>query len=225
MNQESGALAEPTPAQTGNGMTAPGSKVSELDPTEEDKVTMPCSKENPISDKPNSVGTEDILSHDNLMLPQGDPSLGNNLTTPDEALEGHAAVTQNHVRPAENLASAPIDVIVQVLSPTEQKSDSLPTEVKTVQERKSKHKAKRSQKSSQKHPKASSDLNPNLSIDAMDHPASLSASGTSPMVKFGNILDQCTAEDAEVIEPKPRVVKSARTNISHTEFGQSEGTF
>ena len=208
MNQESESLAEPTPVQTGNEMTAPGSKVLELDPTEEHRVTTPCSEENPNSDKPNSVGVdpEDILSHE---------------ATPGEAPEGHTVETENHVSPAQDLASGPIDVIVQVLSPVEKKSDSS-TVVKSIQERNSKTKPRRSQRTSQKHATANSDLNQDL---LMDPPAHITAPGTSPMVKFGNILDRCTAEDSGVVVPKPRVVKPSRTSISHVGFGQSEGMF
>ena len=214
-NQESKSQAEIPQLQTGNGTVVP-----ELGTVEGPEIPALQCNETQTKDKADGVGTE---VQDVPLPKQGNISLGNDHTVPNETQkDGDSADDKGRTDNIshDTAANFPIDVIVKVVSPVEQKGQNLPTKTEAVREGKRKTKSRRSQKSSQKHETLSSDHHPSQPVD-ITNPAS--APGTSPVIKFGNILDSCTAEDTEVAVPKPKVVKPSGGTLSHTGFGQGTG--
>ena len=216
-NQESKSQAEIPQVQTGNGTVVP-----ELGTVEGPEIAALQCNENQTRDKADSVrvGTE---VQDVPLPEQGNISLGNDHTVPKETQEdedsaGEKVRTDNISH--DTTGNFPIDVIVKVVRPVEHKGQNFPTKTETVREGKRKTKSRRSQKSSQKHATLGSDHHLSQPVDITD-PAS--APGTSPIIKFGNILDSCTADDTEVVVPKPKVVKPSGATLSHTGFGQGTG--
>lgn len=216
-NRESKSQAEIPQVQTGTGTVVP-----ELGTVEGPEIAVLQCDETQTKDKADSVGIGTEVQ--DVPLPkQGNISLSNDHTVPKETQEdgdsaGDKGRTDNIGH--DTAANFPIDVVVKVVSPGEHKGQNFPAKTEAVREGKRKTKSRRSQKSSQKHEALSSDYHPSQPVDITD-PAS--APGTSPVIKFGNILDSCTAEDTEVVVPKPKVVKPSGATLSHTGFGQSTG--
>ena len=221
-NRESKSQAEIPQVQTGNVTVVP-----ELGTVEGPEIAALQSNENQTRDKADSVGGVGTEDQDVPLPKQGNISLGNDHTVPTKETQedgdsvGDKGRTDNISH--DTTANFPIDVIVKVVSPVEHKGQNFPTKTETVREVKRKTKSRRSQKLSQKHETVGSDHHPGQPVD-LNPATSPSAPGTSPVIKFGNILDSCTAEDTEVVVPKPKVVKPSGSTLSHTGFGHGAGT-
>ena len=220
-NQESKSPAEITPVQTGNGTVIP-----EPDTVERPEITALQCSETQSKNKAESVGAY-TESQDDPLPKQGNFSLGDDHTVPKETQEdgdspGDNGRTDNISQ--DTTASFPIDVIVKVVSPVEHRSQNWPTKTEG-REGKRKTKSGRSQNLSQKHETVGSNHHPSQPGDVTDPTTSLSTSGTSPIIKFGNILDSCTAEATEVVVPKPKVVKPSESTLSNAGFGHGAGTY
>lgn len=219
-NQESISPAEITPVQPGNGTVIP-----EPDTVEGPEITALQCSETQAKNKAESVEAR-TEGQDDPLPKQENFSLGDDHTVPKETQEdgdspGDNGRTDNISQ--DTIASFPIDVIVKVVSPVEHKGQNWPTKIETGREGKRRTKSGRSQNLSQKHETV--DHHPSQPVDITEPATSLSASGTSPVIKFGNILDSCTAEDTEVVVPKPKVVKPSGSNLSNAGFGRGAGIY
>lgn len=221
-NQESKPPAEITPVQTGNGTV-----ILEPDTVEGTEITALQWSGTQTKNKAESVEAR-TEGQDDPLPKQGNFTPGDDHTVPQETQEdgdspGDNGRTDNISQ--DTTASFPIDVIVKVVSPVEHKGQNWPTKIETGREGKRRTKSGRSQNLSQKQETVGSDHHPSQSVDITDPATSLSASGTSPVIKFGNILDSCTAEDTEVVVPKPKVVKLSGSNLSNAGFGRGAGIY